>query len=70
MTKTHSVKFNPFFLEFLHYLLQLGYGEERIGFIEGVFQRAFFDERVKLPAWQREIKGSFSKIKSELLDMD
>ncbi len=67
MLKTNSLEFNPLFLEFLDYLIQLGYGEERIGFIEGVIQRAFFDDWVKFLAWQREIKGPFAKIQSELL---
>lgn len=68
MDKRNTIKFNPLFLEFLDYLIQLGYGEERSGFIEGLFQRAFFDDWVKFLAWQREIKGPFANIKAELFD--
>jgi len=68
LNKRNTLKFNFLFVEFLDYLIQLGYGEERTGFIEGVFQRAFFDEWVEFLAWQREIKGPFAYIKAELFD--
>ena len=44
MQKSATLEFNTLFIEFLDYLIQLGYGEERTGFIEGVIQRAFFDD--------------------------
>ena len=66
----YQLKFNPLFLEFLDYLIQLGCGEERTGFIEGVIQRAFFDDWVKFLAWQKEIKGPFAQIKTDLLEDD
>ncbi|MHA1977604.1 MAG: hypothetical protein ACW98F_10825 [Candidatus Hodarchaeales archaeon] len=65
-----SLEFNEIFIEFLDYLIQQGYGEERIGFLEGVIQRAFFDDWIKFLAYQREVKGPFSIISNELLEKD
>ncbi|UCG02972.1 MAG: hypothetical protein JSW11_03085 [Candidatus Heimdallarchaeota archaeon] len=70
MDKRNHLEFNRRFLEFVEYLIQLGYGEERTGFIEGVVQRVFFDDWVKFLAFQKEIDGPFTKIKTELLDDD
>ena len=68
MEKQVSCEFSEIFIEFLDYLIQLGYGEERSGFIEGVMQRAFFDDWVKFLAYQRETSGPFAIIKKDLLD--
>ncbi len=65
-----SLEFNEIFIEFLDYLIQQGYGEERIGFLEGVIQRAFFDDWIKFLAYQREVKGPFSIITEEVLNKD
>ncbi len=65
-----SIEFNEIFIEFLDYLIQQGYGENRTGFLEGVIQRAFFDDWIKFLAYQREIKGPFSIISEDLLDKD
>lgn len=70
MFEKTPLEFNEIFIEFLDYLIQQGYGEERVGFIEGVFQRAFFDDWIKFLAYQREVKGPFSIISEELLDKD
>lgn len=63
-----SIKFNEMFLEFIDYLIQLDYGEERGGFIEGVMQRAFFDEWVKFLAYKKDQPSPFESIKDSLLD--
>ncbi|MHA1995740.1 MAG: hypothetical protein ACW97Z_14430 [Candidatus Hodarchaeales archaeon] len=63
-----TLEFNEIFIEFLDYLIQQGYGEERTGFLEGVIQRAFFDDWIKFLAYQREVKGPFSIISKEVLD--
>ena len=70
LNKSDHLEFNRLFLDFLDYLLQLGYGEERTGFIEGVIQRAFFDDWVKFLAFRKQLDGPFTKIKTELLDDD
>ncbi len=70
MQKSATLEFNTLFIEFLDYLIQLGYGEERTGFIEGVIQRAFFDDWVKFLAWQNEISGPFANIKKQLFEDD
>ncbi len=68
MDKQISCEFSRIFLEFLDYLIQVGYGEERSGFIEGIVQRAFFDDWIKFLAYQRKIRGPFETIKKDLLD--
>ena len=70
MYESVTLEFNEIFIEFIEYLIQQGYGEERIGFIEGVIQRAFFDDWIKFLAYQREVKGPFSIISEEILDKD
>jgi hypothetical protein len=62
------LEFNEIFIEFLDYLIQQGYGEERIAFIEEVIQKSFFDDWIKFLAYQREVKGPFSVIPKELLE--
>ena len=65
-----SLEFNEIFIEFLDYLIQQGYGADKTGFLEGVIQRAFFDDWIQFLAYQREVKGPFSIISKELLDKD
>ncbi len=62
MFESISLEFNEIFIEFVDYLIQQGYGEERAGFLEGVIQRAFFDDWIKFLAYQREVIGPFSII--------
>ena len=70
LNERNHLEFSRRFLEFVDYLIQLGYGEERTGFIEGVIQRVFFDDWVKFLAFQKQMDGPFTKIKTELLDDD
>ena len=60
------IEFSEIFIEFLDYLIQQGYGEERVDFIEGIVQETFFDDWIKFLAYQREVKGPFSIIPEEL----
>ncbi|MHA1215310.1 MAG: hypothetical protein ACTSR2_04460 [Candidatus Hodarchaeales archaeon] len=44
MSFDKTIEFNDLFLEFFACLIQLDYGEEPNGFIQGVLQKVFSDE--------------------------
>ncbi|MHA1972760.1 MAG: hypothetical protein ACTSW1_07200 [Candidatus Hodarchaeales archaeon] len=70
MNSQNTIEFNKTFLEFIDYLIQLGYGEEPSGFIQGVFQRAFFDEWIKFLGFKKQLGSPFKHIKEELLETE
>ncbi len=64
-----SIRVSTLFYEFLNYLVQLGYSDSIENIVEGVFQRAFFEEWIDYLA-KRKLTGLQSTvdyIKEELL---
>ncbi|MFX1512590.1 MAG: hypothetical protein ACFFCQ_08385 [Promethearchaeota archaeon] len=65
-----SIQISLLFFEFLEYLVQIGYSDSIENLVEGVFQRAFFDEWVSFLA-KRKLTGlptTIEHIKEELMD--
>ncbi len=64
-----TVNITLLFREFLEYLVQLEYSDSVENLLEGVFQRAFFDEFIYYLAKKKMFSPSIiNHIKDELMD--
>lgn len=67
-TRLVTINITTLFREFLDYLVEIGFSDTIDNLLEGVFQRAFFDEFIYFLAKRKKVSSSIiGHIKDELM---